>query len=108
MSSKTEPLVQLVITAPDPYGAALAHQMRCRMTLGVLTQLLTQAKRYVVIAAPFMQSGYGLSSGTLADAPRAALRRGVNVDVVRKIFVELQALSPECESPYKPIVWMGV
>jgi phosphatidylserine/phosphatidylglycerophosphate/cardiolipin synthase-like enzyme len=82
MSSNTEPLVQLVITAPDPYGAALAHQMRCRMTLGVLTQLLAQAKRYVVIAAPFMQSGYGLSSGTLADALRAALRRGVNVDVV--------------------------
>ncbi|MGB3204725.1 MAG: phospholipase D family protein [Crinalium sp.] len=82
MSSNTEALVQLVITAPDPYGAALAHRMRCRMTLGVLTQLLAQAKRYVVIAAPFMQSGYGLSSGTLADALRSALRRGVNVDVV--------------------------
>ncbi|WP_404786902.1 phospholipase D family protein [Altericista sp. CCNU0014] len=74
--------VQLVITAPEPYGAALAHRMKCRMTLGVLTQLLSQAKRYVVIAAPFMQAGYGLSSGTLADALRAALQRGVNVDVV--------------------------
>jgi len=73
--------VQLVITAPEPYGAALAHRMRCRMTLGVLTQLLAQAKRYVVIAAPFMQAGYGLSSGTLADALQAALQRGVNVDV---------------------------
>ena len=74
--------VQLVITAPEPYGAALAHRMRCRMTLGGLTQLLAQAQRYVVIAAPFMQAGYGLSSGTLADALRAALQRGVNVDVV--------------------------
>lgn len=74
--------VQLVITAPEPYGAALAHRMKCRMTLGVLTQLLAQARRYVIIAAPFMQAGYGLSSGTLADALQAALQRGVNVDVV--------------------------
>ena len=74
--------VQLVITAPEPYGAALAHRMKCRMTLGVLTQLLAQAKRSVVIAAPFMQAGYGLSSGTLADALQAALQRGVHVDVV--------------------------
>lgn len=73
--------VQLVITAPEPYGAALAHRMRCRMTLGVLTQLLAQAKRSIVIAAPFMQAGYGLSSGILADALQAALQRGVNVDV---------------------------
>ncbi len=74
--------VQLVITAPEPYGAALAHRMRCRMTLGVLTQLLAEAKRYVVIGSPFMQPGYGLSSGTLAEALQAALQRGVNVDVV--------------------------
>jgi phosphatidylserine/phosphatidylglycerophosphate/cardiolipin synthase-like enzyme len=76
------PQVQLVITVPEPYGAALAHRMKCRMTLGVLTQLLAQAKRYVVIGAPFMQAGYGLSSGTLADALSAALQRGVNVDIV--------------------------
>ncbi len=82
MLSDSDPQVQLVITAPEPYGAALAYRMRCRMTLGVLTQLLAQAKKYVVIGAPFMQMGYGLSSGTLADALRAALRRGVNVDVV--------------------------
>src|SRR5512136_2264985 len=82
MLNDPNPLVQLVITAPEPYGAALAHRMRCRMTLGVLTQLLAQAKRYVVIAAPFMQAGYGLSEGVLADALRSALRRGVSVDVV--------------------------
>jgi phosphatidylserine/phosphatidylglycerophosphate/cardiolipin synthase-like enzyme len=82
MPSDTDSLVQLVITAPEPYGAALAHRMRCRMTLGVLTQLLAQAKRYVVIAAPFMQAGYGLSGGALADALKAALQRGVNVDIV--------------------------
>lgn len=74
--------VQLVITVPEPYGAALAHRMRCRMTLGVLTQLLAQSKRYIVIAAPFMQVGYGLSDGPLADALKAALQRGVNVDIV--------------------------
>lgn len=74
--------VQLVITAPDPYGAALAYRMKCRMTLGVLTQLLAEAQQYVIISAPFMQPGYGLSSGTLAEALQAALQRGVNVDVV--------------------------
>jgi phosphatidylserine/phosphatidylglycerophosphate/cardiolipin synthase-like enzyme len=82
MARNFEPQVQLVITAPEPYGAALAYRMRCRMTLGVLTQLLAQAKKYVVIAAPFMQAGYGLSRGALADALRAALQRGVNIDVV--------------------------
>ncbi len=73
---------QLVITVPDPYNADLAHRMRCRMTLGVLIQLLVEARRYVVIAAPFMQSGYGLSAGPLADALQFAVRRGVNIDIV--------------------------
>lgn len=82
MPSNIEPSVQLVITAPEPYGAELAHRMRCRMTLGVLTQLLAQARKFVVIAAPFMQHGYGLSYGPLAEALRGALQRGVNVSIV--------------------------
>ena len=77
-----QPDVELVITAPEPYGAALAYRTRCRTTLGVLTQLLAQAQKYVVFAAPFLQSGYGLSDGPLAEAMRSALQRGVNVDVV--------------------------
>jgi len=81
-NNNTEPPVELVITAPEPYGLALAYTMRCRTTLGVLTMLMAQAKRNVVIAAPFLQVGHGLSDGPLAIALRAALQRGVNVDVV--------------------------
>src|SRR5207244_363595 len=44
--------------------------------------LMAQAQRHVVIAAPFLQIGHGLSNGPLADALRAALQRGVSVDVV--------------------------
>lgn len=79
---RNEPPAQLVITAPEPYGAELASRMRCRMTLGVLTQLMAEAKSKIVIAAPFLQLGHGLSGGPLADALRAALKRGVDVDVV--------------------------
>jgi phosphatidylserine/phosphatidylglycerophosphate/cardiolipin synthase-like enzyme len=48
----------------------------------VLTQLLAQSKERVVISAPFLQQGYGLSSGPMATALHAALKRGVTVDVV--------------------------
>ncbi len=79
---QTEPSAQLVVTVPEPYGAELASRMRCRMTLGVLTQLMAEAEGSLVIAAPFLQSGYGLSSGPLAEAAHAALKRGVDLDVV--------------------------
>lgn len=79
---RNQPPVQLVITASEPYGAELASRTRCRMTLGVLTQLLAESKSKIVIAAPFLQPGYGVSGGPLADALRAALKRGVDVDVV--------------------------
>lgn len=49
---------------------------------GVLTRLIAGAERHVIITAPFIQSGYGLSSGVLADASRSALRRGVDLDVL--------------------------
>lgn len=82
MSKDAEPPAELVITAPEPYGAALAYRARCRTTLGALTQLLAHAKRHVIIAAPFLQTGAGLSAGPLAEALRAALQRGVDVDIV--------------------------
>src|SRR6266852_8743610 len=74
--------IELVITVPEPYGTSLAYRTRCRTTLGVLTQLLAQSREHVIIAAPFMQAGHGLSDGPLAIAFRSALRRGVQVDVV--------------------------
>lgn len=73
---------ELVITAPPPFGAALAHHARCRLTLGVLTQLIAEAKKRVVIAAPYLQPGYGLSGGPIALALEAAASRGVQFDIV--------------------------
>ncbi|MGH2272870.1 phospholipase D family protein [Anaerohalosphaeraceae bacterium U12dextr] len=70
------------MTMPEPHGAFLAYQTRCRTTLGVLIQLLAQARIRVIIAAPFIQSGCGLSDGVLATALQSALRRGVNVDIL--------------------------
>lgn len=82
MSNHLEPLVELVITAPEPYGAMLAHHTRCRMTLGVLVQMIAQAQKAIIIASPFLQPGQGISGGLLATTLQAALRRGVNVDIV--------------------------
>ena len=82
MSSQPESSVQLVITPPGIFGAAFAERFQLRMTQGVLTQLLAEACQRVIISAPFLQSGYGLDSGSIADATQAALGRGVNVDVL--------------------------
>lgn len=73
---------QLVITAPQPYGTELAYRTRSRTTRGVLTQLMAQAQEHIVISAPFLQAGEGISSGSLSVALHAALRRGVDVDIV--------------------------
>jgi phosphatidylserine/phosphatidylglycerophosphate/cardiolipin synthase-like enzyme len=83
--------VELVITSPEPYGSLLAYQTKCRTTLGVLSQLLTQSNRRVIIAAPFIQPGYGLADGILTDAVHSALRRGVNVDIL-STGLSLQAI----------------
>jgi len=70
------------MTAPEPFGALLAYQVRCRTTLGVLIQLLAQSKRRAIIAAPFIQSSKALVDGIVADAIQSALLHGVNVDVL--------------------------
>jgi phosphatidylserine/phosphatidylglycerophosphate/cardiolipin synthase-like enzyme len=41
-----------------------------------------EANKHIIIGAPFMQSGHGLSSGTLVDTLRSALQRGVDVDIL--------------------------
>lgn len=82
MCAYSEPPVQLVITPPGMFGAAFAEHFQFRMTLGVITQLLVEAQRQVIITAPYLQSGYGLSSGSIAEATQAALSRGVNIDIM--------------------------
>lgn len=82
MPAQSESSVQLVVTPPGIFGAAFAERFQFRMTLGTLTQLLAEARQQVVLSAPFLQHGYGLSSGPLADATQSALQRGVNVDIM--------------------------
>jgi phosphatidylserine/phosphatidylglycerophosphate/cardiolipin synthase-like enzyme len=50
--------------------------------MGVLTQLFVEAKDEVVVAAPFIQAGYGLAEGPIRVPLGAALARGVNVNVI--------------------------
>lgn len=72
----------LVITAPAEMIATLAYSARCRQTLGVLTELIASATNRLIISAPFLQPGAGISSGVLNAALKAALHRGVEVELV--------------------------
>lgn len=72
---------QLVITVPNPEAIKIAHEIKARTTLGVLTTLIAQAKRSLVLVAPFMQIGEGLSKEPLAGSLESALKRGVTVDL---------------------------
>ncbi len=72
---------QLVITVSPPHGIKIAHKVRARTTLGVLTTLIAQAEQSLVLVAPFMQIGEGLSKEPLEGALIGALKRGVIVDL---------------------------
>jgi phosphatidylserine/phosphatidylglycerophosphate/cardiolipin synthase-like enzyme len=62
--------------------APLAYSARCRQTLGVLTELIATATDRLIISAPFLQPGAGISTGVLNAALKAALKRGVKVELV--------------------------
>jgi phosphatidylserine/phosphatidylglycerophosphate/cardiolipin synthase-like enzyme len=72
----------LVITAPAEMIGPLAYSARCRQTLGVLTELIASASDRLIISAPFLQPGAGISTGVLNSAIKAALLRGVKVELV--------------------------
>ncbi len=72
---------QLVITTPASYSVEFAHKVRARTTLGVLTTLIAQSERHLVLVVPFMQVNEGLSKEPLAGALAAALKRGVSVEL---------------------------
>lgn len=72
----------LVITAPSDIIGPLAYSARCRQTLGVLTELIATASHRLIISAPFLQPGAGISAGVLNSALHAALQRGVAVELV--------------------------
>lgn len=72
---------EFVLTLPTLRDSAL-YGRQTRTTMGVLVQLFAEAKENVVLGAPFMQAGHGLSEGPLAIAANAALVRGISVDVL--------------------------
>lgn len=82
MSKDTSSNIELVITAPVGFERTLAYDVGARSTLGVLVELFAASTERVVIAAPFLQFGYGASGGTLEGALNSAVYRGVNVDIV--------------------------
>lgn len=78
---KAPPEVELVITAPEAFAASLALRSRARMTLGALTQLISQTQKHVLLSVPFIQEGDTVGA-PIYLALQSALRRRVNVDIV--------------------------
>ncbi len=74
--------VDIVITAPEELGTALAYSTHCRTTIGVLMQLVTQARDRVLIAAPFIQVDYGKPAELLQGALSLAVERGVKIEII--------------------------
>jgi phosphatidylserine/phosphatidylglycerophosphate/cardiolipin synthase-like enzyme len=95
VASDQSALVELVITGPDALTAELACKTGSRTTLGVITQLLAQSRKRVIVSVPYMQPGYGLIAGPMHDALLSALARGVRVDVVSN-SKSLQLLRDAC------------
>ena len=81
----TTSTAELVITPPNPFGAYFADKLECRMTIGVLTQLIAQARQTVLLSAPFLQPGFGIPDGPITDAVKSALKRGVDVSVLSTV-----------------------
>ncbi len=82
MPSDADSSTTLVITAPAESMSTMAYSARCRQTLGVLTELIAIAADRLIISAPFLQPAAGISTGVLNAALKAALKRGVQVEIV--------------------------
>ena len=82
MNSKYDHRVELVITVPESQGTLFAYQTRCRTTLGVLIQLISQADHRIIIGAPFIQPSEKVAKGLISTAIQTALQRGVDVDIL--------------------------
>ncbi len=81
MTLDAEDRVQLVLTLPSS-GGEILYGRRTRMTMGVLVELFANARSSVVLGAPFMQWGHGLSGGPVAVAANAALQKGIELDIL--------------------------
>jgi len=74
--------VEIVITAPEAFGTALAYCTQCRTTMGVLMQLVVQARERILIAAPFIQADYGKPAEVLRTALAQAAAGGVVLQII--------------------------
>lgn len=74
--------VEIVITAPEAFGLALAYSTQCRTTMGVLMQLVVQARKRILIAAPFIQAEYGKSAEILRTALSQAAAGGITLQII--------------------------
>jgi phosphatidylserine/phosphatidylglycerophosphate/cardiolipin synthase-like enzyme len=81
MTDRQSDQIHLVITAPESEIAQMAYEVGARTTLGVLTMLVAQAQKELVIAAPFVQEDEALNKEPLSGALRDALERGVAVNI---------------------------
>ena len=72
--------VKMVITAPEPYAASLAQRAGARMTLGTLTQLISNTEKHVVLSVPYIQERDAVGT-PIYIALQSALERGVDVDI---------------------------
>ena len=70
-----------VITLPETCRAQLTYRAQARTTHGVLVQLIAQAKKSLVLAAPYLKASVLLDDTYLATALRGALKRGVSIDL---------------------------
>lgn len=73
---------EFVITIPPDYDSQLAKKVGARITLGVIIQLIAQAKNYLIISAPFIQRAVSEDNYDFSTALRCARERGVNISVL--------------------------
>lgn len=77
-----EDTVEFVITPPEVFGIELAYTSRSRTTLGVFIQLVSKAKKHLLIASPFVTSYHGPGESSIRYALKAALGRNVKIDII--------------------------
>ncbi len=74
--------VELVLTLPESLGPEMAYLARARTTLGALTQMVAQAQRELVMAAPYIK-GDIFGQGILQNALQHAVeKRHVQLSIV--------------------------
>lgn len=73
---------EFVITIPPDYDSQLAKKVGARITLGVIIQLIAQAKKYLIISAPFIQRAVSEDNYDFSIALTCAQERGVNISIL--------------------------